>query len=284
MNPHSSAASHTLYQHPLAYLIGVEGVALMKAFAGEFDRDYTSARLAEVRALLDAAETLGDGVEVPPMSSADGYDGWAETYDGPGNALLDFEGPLVRSILDQLPPGSAVDAACGTGRHTEYMSKLGHIVHGFDTSPEMLAVARTKVPEATLTEADIRSLPLTKSTVDLVVCALALAHIDNIEPAFKEFARILWPGGHLVVSDTRGHFIGSRLYPLIKWGLNNEFGYVPTWRHRTSEYLTAALQHGFLVRGCQEPPRAHPQVDVNSGPKPQPRDPDEAPDIWALHP
>jgi len=37
-----------IYQHPLAYLLGLEGVALLHAFAGEYDREFTEARLAEV--------------------------------------------------------------------------------------------------------------------------------------------------------------------------------------------------------------------------------------------
>jgi hypothetical protein len=44
-----------IYQHPLAYLLGIEGAALMHAFNGDYDRDFTQARLAEVRAMLDAA-------------------------------------------------------------------------------------------------------------------------------------------------------------------------------------------------------------------------------------
>jgi len=44
----------------------LEGVALMKAFAGGFDRAFTEARLAEVRSLLDAGDALGTGVDVPP--------------------------------------------------------------------------------------------------------------------------------------------------------------------------------------------------------------------------
>src|SRR3954468_20179528 len=40
-----------IYPHPLAFLLGVEGVALMRAFAGEYDEAFTSDRIAEVRAL-----------------------------------------------------------------------------------------------------------------------------------------------------------------------------------------------------------------------------------------
>jgi SAM-dependent methyltransferase len=119
-----------IYQHPLAYLLGLEGVALLHAFAGDYDRDFTQARLAEIRALLDSAAQLGNGAEVPPIPIVEGYRAWAEAYDQPGNQLIDLEQPIVWEILDPLPCGTALDAACGTGRHAEHLAALGHKVIG----------------------------------------------------------------------------------------------------------------------------------------------------------
>jgi hypothetical protein len=42
-----------IYQDPLAYLLGLEGIALLDAWAGDHDREFTDARLAEIRRLLD---------------------------------------------------------------------------------------------------------------------------------------------------------------------------------------------------------------------------------------
>lgn len=70
-------ADPIIHQNPLAYLLGLEGVALMRAFAGEYDRAFTDARIAEVRELLDRAADLGAGVDVAPLPVVDGYDGWA---------------------------------------------------------------------------------------------------------------------------------------------------------------------------------------------------------------
>jgi hypothetical protein len=42
-----------IYQHPLAYLLGVEKLALLRAWAGDYDEAFVRARLAEVRRLLD---------------------------------------------------------------------------------------------------------------------------------------------------------------------------------------------------------------------------------------
>jgi hypothetical protein len=44
-----------IYQHPLAYLLGLQGVALLRAYNGEYDREFTEARIAEIRAMLDCA-------------------------------------------------------------------------------------------------------------------------------------------------------------------------------------------------------------------------------------
>jgi len=79
----SSTRPSTIYQHPLAYLLGLQGIALMKAFAGEHDRQFTLDRIEEVRRLLDHANTFGDGVELEPIPTAEGYDGWAPSYDTP---------------------------------------------------------------------------------------------------------------------------------------------------------------------------------------------------------
>jgi hypothetical protein len=40
-----------IYQHPLAYLLGLEGVALLRAFSGVYDQDFTLARFREIQAL-----------------------------------------------------------------------------------------------------------------------------------------------------------------------------------------------------------------------------------------
>ncbi|MEN5073264.1 class I SAM-dependent methyltransferase [Isoptericola cucumis] len=241
----------TIHQHPLAYLVGLEGVALMRAFAGEHDRAFVEARLADVRALLDAAEGLGPGHDVPPIDTREGYRHWAPRYDAGPNGFWGMEEPLVRPLLERAEPGVVIDAACGTGRHTGWLVEQGHEVLAFDTSRDMLEIARAKVPGARFAEADLHDLPVPDASADLVVVTLALSHVRDLGPVFAEVARVLRPGGHLVVSDTRGYYIGSPLYPLVE-GADGEFGYIPNWRHATSEYLRAALPVGLAPRFCRE--------------------------------
>ena len=265
-----------IYQHPLAYLLGVEGVALLRAFAGDYDRDFTEARLAEVRALLGSADQFGDGADTRPITIGEGYRAWAESYDQPGNGLIDLEQPVVRDILDGLPRGTALDAACGTGRHAAYLASLGHAAIGVDASAEMLAVARAKIPGGDFRQGDLHRLPVPDRSADVVVCALALTHVPDLVPVVAEFARVLRPDGHLVISDSRSD------WPVVQALPGGDFGYLPHRNHRASDYLAATLPQGFQVRDCQEPRLPHPAVDPNAKPPSAP--PAHPSDIWSLWP
>ena len=274
-----------VYQHPLAYLLGLEGTALLRAFVGEYDRDFTMARLAEIRALLDSVDELGEGAVVDPIPTTEGYGSWAEFYDEPGNQLIDLEQPVVREILDGLPRGVALDAACGTGRHSAYLASLGHKVIGVDSSAAMLERAREKVPRGEFYEADVDNLPLPDDHVDLVVCALALVHVPDLEPVLAEFVRVLRPGGSLVISDQRGLIRGVGL-PVVKARSDGSPGYMPIRSRLTSDYLAAALPLGLQVRRCEEPLRPFALVDGNGSSDGAPvpdHVPGAPPNIWALH-
>lgn len=253
----------------------------MRAFAGEHDRAFTESRLAEVRRILDGADDLGPGVDVSPLTVADGYDGWARTHDGEDNGCFPMRDDVLASMLDRLTPGRAIDAGCGTGAVAQQLLDRGHDVVGVDVSEGMLARARKAAPDARFVAGDITDLPLPDKGVDHVVCSLALAHLPDLRPFFAEAARVMRPGGHLLIIDTRGHFIGSTLYPLIQQTVDGRVGYVPGCSHGVGDYLRAALPYGFVVRVCDE---AYRNADIVA--------PDEAaapltpgpPDIWELHP
>jgi SAM-dependent methyltransferase len=274
-----------IYQHPLAYLLGLEGIALLRAFSGEYDHDFTRARFEDVRKLLDLE--LGEGVKARPITTREGYALWAPFYDEPGNQLLEIEQPIVCEILDGLPVGTALDAACGTGRHTEYLASLGHGVIGVDSSPEMLARAREKVPQGVFHKAELHDLPLDDGSVDLVVCAIALSHVPELEPVLAELVRVLRPGGHLVISDSRG-LIADIGLAHVRVGPDGEVGYMPNYARLASDYLSVALPLGLQVRRCEEPRRPSPLVgddgtDLHDGVRPPDYVPGDPPNIWSLH-
>jgi SAM-dependent methyltransferase len=263
-------------------------MALLRGLAGRHDREFTHTRLREIQELLDSADELGDGVEVRPITTREGYAGWAPSYDDPGNQLLDMEQPIVRDILAGMPVGVALDAACGTGRHTAYLASLGHSVIGVDSSPGMLAIARDKVPGGEFHEAELHELPLADDSVDLVMCAIALVHVPDLAPPFREFVRVLRPGGHLVVSDQCGLSGEIGLPVLVDLSPEGDLGYIPVYPRLASDYLAAALPLGLDVRHCEQPRVPSPLLDeqgrtVHDGKRLPLQDPDQPPSTWSLH-
>ncbi|WP_344875916.1 class I SAM-dependent methyltransferase [Nonomuraea antimicrobica] len=257
-----------IYENPLAYVLGLQGMALMRSFTGEHGREFVEARLAEVRRLLDDASLAEAGVDVVRLAPAEGYRIWSETYDGP-NATFDYDEPIVKEIVAGLPKGMALDAACGTGRYAALLSGDGHQVIGVDGSPDMLARARARVPQAEFLRGDLSRLPVPDATADLVVCALALTHVPALDPVLAEFARVLRPGGSVVISDIHPEGVARGVVPPVRLP-DGRPGRVATYHHRIGDYVRAALKAGFQVRRCEEP--RTPAAD-RPQPPPRPRGP-----------
>jgi SAM-dependent methyltransferase len=248
-----------IYQDPLAYLLGLEGIALLDAWAGDHDRAFTDARLAEVRRLLDDEKLRDRGVFAERVSTVLAYQQWAAGYDAEaGGGLFATDEPVVAEYLSGRASGAALDAACGTGRFAELLSKRGYRVIGVDSSPDMLAYARGRVPDGEFRLGELDRLPLPDDSVDVIVCALALVHVPRLEPVLAEFARVLRPGGDLVISDmhhelvTLGSVVTAR-------GPAGERCIAATYRHQLGDYLRPALSLGLQVRRCEEP-RAVPSA------------------------
>jgi ubiquinone/menaquinone biosynthesis C-methylase UbiE len=241
-----------IYQHPLAYLLGLEGVALLRAWNGDFDEQFVRARLAEVRDLVTNDSLSGHpGVQVTGGATSDVYRQWAETYDDPGNELLELDLPVIDAILDTLPTGTAVDAACGTGRIARVLAERGHRVVGLDSSASMVHRARQNIPGLPFVVGDVTDLPLSDSSVDLVTNGLALTHVADLEQAMCEIARVLRPGGTAIVSDVHPDLVS--LGSAVK-GQDVPGGHqlAACYRRTVSDYLRAALRAGFRVRGFEE--------------------------------
>jgi ubiquinone/menaquinone biosynthesis C-methylase UbiE len=241
-----------IYQHPLAYLLGIEGLALLRAWAGEYDERFVRARLREVRALLDNAALTGHpGISVLDGATEAAYRQWAPSYDDPGNELLELDLPIVRELLAPVPRGTAVDAACGTGRLAALLAEHGHAVTGIDSSEPMLALARDRVPGARFLLGDLTALPLPDGAADVLTSGLALTHVPDLEPVLREFARVLRPGGHAIVSDVHPELLlrGSVVKSESDAGQPQVAAFL---LHSVADHVRAALAAGFTIRGLEE--------------------------------
>jgi SAM-dependent methyltransferase len=230
-------------------LVGVEGLALLRHLYDGTD-DAADRRLREVRRVLDEEAFLaGEPIrEAPPRA---GYQAWSASYDEPGNPIIALEQPAVWSLVDSLAPGRALDAACGTGRHARHLVELGYEVLGIDLTPEMLERAAINVPQARFLEADLLAIPAADEQLDLVVCGLALSHVADLRAGVEELARVLRPGGQLVISV---------LHPFQAYlGWHAPFadaaggrGFVREHAHSHADYLTSFRAARLELRDCLE--------------------------------
>ena len=117
--------------------------------------------------------------------------------------------PHLRAMLEGLAAPRVLDVATGTGRVPLLLTSqpwFGGEVCGVDIAPAMLAQAQAKVAAAglggrvTLHEGDASALPWPDSTFDLVTSLEALEFFPRPRRALAEMARVLRPGGALVVS------------------------------------------------------------------------------------
>ncbi len=116
----------------------------------------------------------------------------------------------IAQALDGRPLGRLVDVGTGTGRMLELCGRSADHALGIDRSPEMLRLARAKLTEAGLGPVDLRqgdmyALPLPSGSADTVILHQVLHYAQQPAGAVAEAARLLAPGGRLLVVDFAAH-------------------------------------------------------------------------------
>ena len=116
----------------------------------------------------------------------------------------------------------------------------------------MLDVARRRVPDARLEAGDLTELQFDDASFDFAICALALAHFERPARAIAELARVVRPGGRIVLTDAHPTFVliqGQAVFPTAS-GL----AFVRNHPHLHSTYLAAFRSAGLAVLDCVEAP------------------------------
>jgi ubiquinone/menaquinone biosynthesis C-methylase UbiE len=124
-------------------------------------------------------------------------------------AESEVEAAIARA-LGGAPVGRLVDIGTGTGRMLELFGPAAHHALGVDRSPEMLRLARVKLGQAGLAAAELRqgdmyALPLSSGTADTVIIHQVLHYAQQPSAAVAEAARLLVPGGRLLIVDFAPH-------------------------------------------------------------------------------
>jgi len=160
------------------------------------------------------------------------WDKHAESYDKQmGFSDRHFFGDS-RSWVCSKASGEVLEVAVGTGLNLPHFPAGVHVT-GVDWSPAMLDLARARAGhlgrDVDLREGDAQALPFDDASFDTVVCTLSLCTIPNHGKAIAEMARVLRPGGRLLLLD----HIGSRWWPV--WAV---LRLVELFTARNGEYMT----------------------------------------------
>jgi SAM-dependent methyltransferase len=134
------------------------------------------------------------------------WDEVSETYArnrDPGGS----DAALLEDFVAALPPDPTVlDAGCGDGARTLANLPSGSI--GLDFSRRGLALAAETVPGSPLLQGDMTSIPIRDGAVDGITAYYAVFHVarERHPEVYREFARILEPGGRLLMTLPGGRF------------------------------------------------------------------------------
>lgn len=108
----------------------------------------------------------------------------------------------VRAFLDPTGEERALDAGTGAGALALALAPLVREVVGVDVVPELLAEARRRAPaNVSFAEGDACRLSFPDGTFDLAATARTLHHIARPELVVAELARVVRPGGHVLLID-----------------------------------------------------------------------------------
>jgi 2-polyprenyl-3-methyl-5-hydroxy-6-metoxy-1,4-benzoquinol methylase len=120
-----------------------------------------------------------------------------------GDAIL----RMLSSLALQQP--RIIDLGCGTGWLTEKLAAYGAVT-GVDLSDEAVAEARRRAPHVAYIAANFFEVPLPEAQFDVVISQDVLAHVADQRGYVALAARLLKPGGHMIVTTTN-RFVVERM-------------------------------------------------------------------------
>jgi ubiquinone/menaquinone biosynthesis C-methylase UbiE len=144
------------------------------------------------------------------VSAAQSAEGLTESYarwrsSHLGRITDALEKKLLAELLGPVAGKALLDVGCGDGALASELARQGATVTALDADPSMIAATRLRTEgEATclqLVEGNAESLPFDDATFDVVVAVTVLCFVHNAERALMETARVLKPGGRLVIAE-----------------------------------------------------------------------------------
>lgn len=119
---------------------------------------------------------------------------WIDGFtDGADPEYVEQIIPLALEELEGF--GTVLDVGCGDGQISRALASRGAAVTGIDPTERNLVVARERAGGPVYVKAGADDLPFDDASFDAVVACLVFEHIDDVDAAIAEVARVLRPGG-----------------------------------------------------------------------------------------
>jgi SAM-dependent methyltransferase len=119
----------------------------------------------------------------------------------------DYTEPLGRALHEAAfadlgigPEDRLLDIGCGAGSAAALAAERGASVWGLDATPEMIEIARERVPDGTFQHGDMESLPYPDDMFDVVTGFNSFQYAANPRNALIEARRVCRPGGSIVIA------------------------------------------------------------------------------------
>lgn len=173
---------------------------------------------------------------------------------------------LAVGLAALLDLGDVLDVGSGDGAVASYLAPYSKSITCIDTRPDMVAAARARLarfPHAQALEASAEALPFRAASFDQVVVFHTLTYAENAAAAVRECARVLRPGGRVVVLSLDQH---EQREITAHYG-ERQPGFSP---RAVKSLLTGAdLAVRFCETACRESKRPHFQVVLAIAEKPR---------------
>lgn len=171
-----------------------------------------------LRSALESAEPRRRPFDAYRRFIQDHYDGLPGALTAVTGLLTGHEALAGRLIcpasFDVRGCKRILDAGCGNGRYSRFLLRHADadaVITSFDLSPRMLSRARARLGSERVSHAvaDLTRLPYADSSFDAVVCGWVLEHLPDPQPGLRELARVLQPGGKLLLLSTEDTLTGA---------------------------------------------------------------------------
>jgi SAM-dependent methyltransferase len=146
------------------------------------------------------------------------HEAWTATFHGAAaQPFFEDQFDEIAETFRSAPKGDVLDMGCGPGHHTRRLVERGFAVVGADFSESALKQAQERIPRnVRWVQADITQLPFVTGEFTRILCYGVLMHVPELEDAVAELARVLAPGGVLIVSEGNMHSFDDLFIALVR--------------------------------------------------------------------